>query len=106
MSSNSALWRHCKRFHQDIELVISPQRSEQDEPDQNEFVMEHACPCDSDPEETLTDASPMVLQSQTPEQATAETSSRVQDESIRNPVTDSVEKLQLPSRLQAAEERA
>ena len=42
--------------------------------------MGQECPSDSDPEETLTDPSP-----------TAETSSDVQDESIRNQVTDSVE---------------
>ena len=41
-------------------------------------------------EETLTDASPVVSQSQSSGRATAKTSSNVHDESIKNQVTDSV----------------
>ena len=57
---------------------------EQDERDPDEFVLGEECPSDSDLEETLTDASAMILQSQSPERTTAETSSRVKDESIKN----------------------
>ena len=54
MSSHSALWRHCKRFHQDLGVETYSERSEQDKPDPDEFVMGQECQSDSDLEETLT----------------------------------------------------
>ena len=49
------------------------------------------CPSDRDHGDTLTDATPLVLQSQSPERATAVTSNRVQDVCTRNQVAHSVE---------------
>ena len=38
MSSNSALLRHCKHFHQDISVEAPPRCPEQEESDSDEFL--------------------------------------------------------------------
>ena len=52
MSSNSALWRHCKRYHQDLSVEAYPQCPEQEEADSDVFVLGRECPSDSDHDES------------------------------------------------------
>ena len=44
VSSISALWRQCKRFHQNSEMDTFSLLSEQDEPDPDEHGMGQECP--------------------------------------------------------------
>ena len=53
MSSNSALWRQCKRFHQHLSVEAYPQCPEQEESDSDTFVLGRECPGDSDHDESL-----------------------------------------------------
>ena len=77
MSSNSVLWRHCKRFHQDLSVEAYRQCPEQEDSDSDVFVLGRECPSDSDH-----DASP--------ERSMAEISNRVLDEDTRNQVAHRV----------------
>ena len=78
MSSNSAMWRHCKRFHQDLSVEAYPQCPEQEESDSDVFVLGRECASDSDHDES-------------PERSMAEISTMVLDEDTRNQVANRVD---------------
>ena len=52
MSSNSALWRRCKRFHQDLAVEAYPRCPEQEESDSDAFGLGRECPSDSGHDES------------------------------------------------------
>ena len=101
MSSNSAFWRHG------VELsVVATRRSDQDQLDPYEIVMGQECPSDSDLEETRTDPSPMVVQSQSAERGPRQKlHPTFRMKTSKNQITDSV-KIATTSRPEVADERA